>query len=152
MIQRIQTVYLLAIVALSTAMLFMPLATLQIGSEVFILELSRMSALNLPVGLVNPAWAILFLPALCAMLAFITIFLYKNRKMQIRFCIYNAILFVVFYGLCAFFYWKLTRLSGDYQLPGIAFVFPFICLILNYLATNRIRADEALIRSLHRLR
>jgi uncharacterized membrane protein YwzB len=92
------------------------------------------------------------MPALSAILALITIFLYKNRIMQIRFCIYNFVLIIVFYGMCAFFLWKLTRLSGDYQLQGISFVFPLICLILNYLAIHSIRADETLIRSLNRLR
>ena len=42
---------------------------------------------------------------------------------------------------------------GDVDITGkIALTFPFISLILNYLAIRNIGADEALVRSLDRLR
>ena len=154
MIQRIQTVYLLAIVALTAAMLFMPLAIVQIDDKFFSLDSSGLNTLATPSELVYPVWALMVLLAIIIMIAFIAIFLYKKRILQIRLCIFNAFLLVGFYGLFAFFLWKISGTPGIFRFSNIrlAMVFPFISLILDYLAIRNIGADETLIRSLNRLR
>ena len=154
MIQRIQTVYLLAIVALITAMLFMPLATIQIDNLFYSFDGSGLNTLTTPSELVYPAWALMALLAIIIMIAFVTIFLYKKRMLQIRFCVFNAILLIGFYGLFAFFLWKMSATPGIFRFSSVrlALAFPFISLILDYLAIRNIGADETLIRSLNRLR
>ena len=131
MLQRIQTVYLLIIVALTIAILFLPLAVLQSGDQLFTFDATGIST----------------------MLALLTIFLFKKRILQIRICVFNAILMLGFYGLFAFFYWDLGNQKEIFSLSlKIAFSFPLISLILDYLAIRNIGADEALVRSLDRLR
>jgi len=154
MIQRIQTVYLLAIVALITAMLFMSLATIQIDNMFYSYDASGLNTLTTPSELVYPAWALTALSAIIILLAFIAIFLYKKRMLQIRLCVFNAILLIGFYGLFAFFLWKMSGTPGVFRFANVrlALAFPLISLILDYLAIRNIGADETLVRSLNRLR
>ena len=124
MLQRIQTVYLLIIVALTVATLFLPLAVLQQA-----------------------------LTAIIAIIALVTIFLYKKRILQIRLCVFNALLILGFYGFFAFLIYSLKGdMEGASVSVKIALSFPLVNLILDYLAIRNIGADEALVRSLDRLR
>jgi hypothetical protein len=154
MIQRIQTVYLLAIVALITAMLFMPLAIIQLNDLFYSFDGSGLNTLTKPSELVYPAWALMALLTIIIIIAFVTIFMYKKRMLQIRLCIFNALLLIGFYGLFAFTLWEISKTSGVFHFSSVrlALSFPFICLILDYLAIRNIGADETLVRSLKRLR
>ena len=154
MVQRIQTVYLLIIVALTTATLFMPLASVRMNDIFFSFNASGLNTLTKPSELVYPTWALMALTAVIALIACITIFLYKNRMLQIRLCVFNAILLLGFYGLFTFFLLKIVDLTDSIHAGNmrIALVFPLICLILDYLAIRNIGADEMLVRSLDRLR
>ena len=153
MIQRIQTVFLLAIVALTTATFFMPFAIIQLDNMFYSFDASGLNTLTSPSELVYPTWALMVLSAVIALVAFFTIFLYKKRMLQIRLCVFNAFLLIGFYGLFAFFLWKIAGMAGDFHFNvRLALPFPLICLILDYLTIRRIGADEILIRSLNRLR
>ena len=58
-----------------------------------------------------------------------------------------------FYALFGFFVWILKdQLAGAALSVKIALSFPIIALTLDYLAIRNIGADEALVRSLDRLR
>jgi hypothetical protein len=87
-------------------------------------------------------------------IAFVSIFLYKKRMLQIRLCVFNAFLLIGFYGLFAFFLWKMSATPDIFRFSNVrlALSFPFISLILDYLAIRNIGADETLVRSLNRLR
>ncbi|MDO4703169.1 DUF4293 domain-containing protein [Tannerella sp.] len=153
MIQRIQTVYLLIVVALNLAVVFLPLAVIQSGGAFYSFDASGMSTIEAPQELVYPTWALMALSAIISLLALVTVFLYKKRILQIRLCIFNALLIIGFYGLFAFSLWKVAGASESFHFSmRIAVAFPLVSLILNYLAIREIGADEALIRSLDRLR
>ena len=153
MLQRIQTVYLLIIVALTVATLFLPLAVLQQGDALFSFDASGLSTMIGEPELLYPAWGLFALTAITAIIALVTIFLYKKRILQIRLCVFNAILMLGFYALFGFFVWILKEeLAGAALSVKIALSFPVIALILDYLAIRNIGADEALVRSLDRLR
>ena len=82
MIQRIQSLYLLAVAALMTTAVFTPLAYFAAGSEeyllyAFSLKSAETSYSTLYMGVIV---------ALAAILPFVTIFLFKNRMLQIRLC------------------------------------------------------------------
>ncbi|MDR1406708.1 MAG: DUF4293 domain-containing protein [Tannerella sp.] len=153
MIQRIQTVYLLIVTGLALASLFMPLAVVQSGDVFYAFDASGMSTMTAPVELVYPAWALMALTGIISLLALVTVFFYKKRILQIRFCIFNAILMIAFYGLFAFFVWKIATQSETFHFSvRLALSFPLIALIFDYLAIRNIGADEVLVRSLNRLR
>lgn len=152
MLQRIQTVYLLIIVALMVATLFLPLAMLQAGDQFYSFDATGVSTIAAEPELVYPTWGLFALTAVISILALITIFLFKKRILQIRLCIFNAILMLGFYALFGFFVWILKDQLGAALSVKIALSFPIIALILDYLAIRNIGADEALVRSLDRLR
>ena len=137
MLQRIQTVYLLIIVALTVATLFLPLAVLQQGDALFSFDASGLSTMIGEPELLYPAWGLFALTAIIAIIALVTIFLYKKRILQIRLCVFNALL---------------GDMEGVSVSVKIALSFPLVNLILDYLAIRNIGADEALVRSLDRLR
>lgn len=152
MLQRIQTIYLLIIVALSVAMLFLPLAVLQVGEELLSFDATGLSTMAVQPELVYPTWGLFALTAVIALLALLTIFLFKKRILQIRLCVFNAILMLGFYGMFVFFVWTIKGEMDITLSVKFALSFPLISLILDYLAIRNIGADEALVRSLNRLR
>lgn len=152
MLQRIQTVYLLIITALMAAVLFLPLAAMQTADAVYSFDVTGLNTVAAQPELVYPTWALLALNAVVIMLALVTIFLYKNRILQIRLSVFNTILMICFYGLFAFFVWTIQgEMSASFSVK-MALSFPLISLVLNYLAIRSIGADEVLVRSLDRLR
>lgn len=153
MLQRIQTVYLLIIVALTVAMLFLPLAVLQSSDQLLLFDAFGVSTMTAQPELIYPTWGLFALTAIIALLAFLTIFLFKKRMLQIRICIFNGLLMLGIYGMVAFFIWNLKGQMGEVTFSiKFALSFPIISLILDYLAIRNIGADEALVRSLDRLR
>jgi hypothetical protein len=152
MLQRIQTVYLLLVAAAMSVTLFMPLATVWTDSVSLRFDALGMYTATAPAELTYSTWALFVLPVVSVLLALAAVFLYKKRMLQIRLCIFNAVLLVGFYALFAFFLWNLFAQPGFHFRPGFALAMPVVGLILDCLAIRNIGADEMLIRSLNRLR
>ena len=152
MIQRIQTLYLIAIVALMAAAIFTPLAYFAAGAVEyklydFELQGGELSESTLYMGIIV---------ALAAILPFITIFLFKNRMLQIRLCAVELVLLIGAQIFMAIYYYLSNRMFSnlEFHTQGlhIAIIFPLVALILDYLALRAIFRDEALVRSLDRIR
>ncbi len=152
MIQRIQTVYLLLIVVLAVINLFLPLAVFQQGNELLRFDVSGLMTMEGVKEMVYPTWGLMGLVAAIALVAFATIFLYKRRMLQIRLCIFNMLLMIGFYAYFGFLVWKIKDGVDVSVSVRFALCLPFVSMILNYLAIRNIGADEALVRSLERLR
>lgn len=155
MIQRIQTVYLLIVAGLFIALMFLPLAILQSEEQFYTFEVSGLNTVTSPSELVYPTWSLMAVTAIIIILSFIIMFMYKKRVLQMRMCVFNGLLMIGFCALFAFYMWQFSKST---ELPDMQFslriwaAFPIIALILNYLAIRNIGADEALVRSLERLR
>ena len=155
MIQRIQTLYLLAIVILSGIVIFAPLADLVNSADKLLYTVDFRGVLLVkPTGIIQEStiWGLNTISMIVPVLALIAIFSYKNRIRQIRFCVINMIFMLAFYGFLAFEIWTAcSRLHTDWHLR-IPTVLPLINLILSYLAIGAIGKDEKLVKSLDRLR
>ena len=81
----------------------------------------------------------------------ITIFLYKKRMLQIRLCVFNCIALLGYQGVLIWYAHLLSK-SADVARLNAVVVFPVIAAILIFLALRSIAKDEALVRSLERLR
>ena len=125
MIQRIQTVYLFFVFCLMVILEFAPF---------------------------SPSLAISSNAGLIAVLALITIFLYKNRNLQIKICYLLQFLLGIIYVIYFIFEWQGLPFAELFRNIRFTFVFPFISFILVYLAIRGIRKDDKLVRSLARLR
>lgn len=150
MIQRIQTLYLLLVVILGTLLCFfspvqflMPAATEY--AHLYVLDKWPMAVMTIAVPL----------------LAFLTIFLFKRRFLQVRLNIMNVIFCLGFYALLALYTAYVVKghepindmpLKGADWYINVWAAIPLVNLILLMMATRRILKDEALVRAADRLR
>ena len=150
MIQRIQTLYLLAVVALGLALIWLPVVQLVTPEEAETLQVWELSALG--GAPLQGLWGLLLTTALIPLLAFIDIFLYKKRILQARLNIFLVMLCLGYYGVLALYIW-LAMLSMNVEWHILPYAsFPLICLVLTLMATRRILKDEALVRAADRIR
>ncbi|MDR1199355.1 MAG: DUF4293 domain-containing protein [Prevotellaceae bacterium] len=138
MIQRIQTVYLLAVTILQTVMLFSEQASVIDGINEQSVALTQ-----------NWQWAILI--SLTALIPVFTIFLYKKRRLQIRFSIINSLLLITLQIIvvCTLLNISNANVTVTYSANDIS---PAISLILTVLAMRFIVKDEMKIRAYNRIR
>lgn len=87
MLQRIQTVYLLIIVGLMVATLFLPLALLQAGDQFYSFDATGVSTITAEPELVYPTWGLFALTAVISILALLTIF-YSRKESCRSVCVY----------------------------------------------------------------
>ncbi|MGL5787359.1 MAG: DUF4293 domain-containing protein [Bacteroidales bacterium] len=152
MIQRIQTLYLLAIAVLAGVMNFLTLSAFKAGEAVYELESFGLSSTGDQKEIIYSTFALFAILSVISVLSAGTIFLYKKRILQIRLCLFNMILAVGFYAAFAFYVFVIGNKFGASFSLKIPVVFPLICIILDWLAIRSIGADEALVRSYDRLR
>lgn len=135
MIQRIQTIWLLLAAVASFATLKLSFYSGNKDNNLFE-ELTGSSH-----------FLLLILSVAVGLLALITIFLFKNRKLQIRLNLLGIVLQLVV--LVIYFQQIKTYVQGNFTLTSaLSFVIP-IFFILSWLG---IRKDEKLIKSMDRLR
>lgn len=149
MIQRIQTVYLLISALLTGSMFFLPLAALANDEASYELLYKGVASGN---ELITPTLALAILVTLTTLISLVTIFLYKKRVLQMRLCGLNMGLLVGTTGMIYFLGTQVAKeLAAEisYNLPV---VFPVAALILTFLAIRSIGKDEALIKSMDRIR
>ena len=152
MIQRIQSLYLLAVAALMFTALFTPLAYFVGGVDEYLLYAFVLKG----GGIEHSTISMGIVVALAAVLPLVTIFLYKNRMLQIRLCAVELVLLVGSAVFMAIYYYLSNRLFSqlEFHTQGfrIAIVFPVIGIILDYFAIRAIFRDELLVKSLDRIR
>ena len=143
MIQRIQSLYLLIVTALLIAAMCLPMGYFidTTGEHPF-------KALGIDVnGTFQSTWGIFGILMLSALVAFATIFLYKNRMLQIRMSIFNSLLLVGYYIAFVAFYFAL---KSDANLFRIGWA--LVSIVLNVLAIRAIGRDEVMVKAADRLR
>lgn len=149
MIQRIQTIYLLLVTGLLITAMCLPLGYF---TDTKIVRYT-FSSLGISAGnAFQSSWGLFAILLLSAIVSSATIFLYKNRVLQIRMSVFNTILLIGFY--CAFlaFYFVLkSDLDATFQISW-TLCLPLVAIILNYLAIRAIGKDEVLVKAADRLR
>ncbi|MFK8037322.1 MAG: DUF4293 domain-containing protein [Crocinitomicaceae bacterium] len=164
MLQRIQTIYLVLAFICSILLLFLPIYNLSIiDSNTEVLKVGTIGAYGM-VGETTQSVPLYLIFVFSAMLSVLAIFLYKNRRKQLLVCrlnlLFQSILAISFLLVSLF---GLDYLAGKYKEIG----FPISDVKLDYgmgyfvlfmgipfilLAIRGIRSDEALLKSLDRLR
>lgn len=150
MIQRIQTLYLLAVVALGIALIWLPVVQFVTPEEAAELQIWGLSALGgVPL---QGLWGLLVTTLLIPVLALVDIFLYNKRLLQARLNIFTIMLCLGYYGVLAIYIWQAKLALGvDWHILPSACI-PLVCLVLTLMATRRILKDEALVRAADRIR
>ena len=157
MIQRIQSVYLLVAFALLLSLFFVPMARFIGGAEEFNITVWGINSIKGDmVEKIVPTTQMGILLVLSTLLPLVNIFLYHRRWLQIRLCAVEIILLA---GLQVFIGYYIFRSQGaisqtevhsmTYSLVDLV---PLVAILLNVLAFRGIAKDEALVRSLDRIR
>lgn len=151
MIQRIQSVYLLLAAILMAVTVYSPLLFLQNADVVNVFECAGIYTSS--AELLYSTWGVLLLAILGALLPFVNIFLFKKRKVQMKVCGIVTLLIILFYvAVAGYFYLSKSELGVTDFTISYGIVLPLIALILNVLASIKVKADEKLVQSLNRIR
>lgn len=151
MIQRKQTLFLLAVVILSIVGAILPIGNIEplgmgVGDKVYswyvLKEEGTRSFLTSPLAVVY---------ILNAVMALANIFMYNNRKFQMKLCVYGGIFMLLWYAVLGYLCFTSFSSVGTYH-PAISVCIPFICIILYVMAYKGVSADEKLVRSMDRIR
>ena len=147
MIQRIQTVYILLSAILIGLLLTLPFAEIAYNDQLYLFDIrgiirnGTVQENGLPVAL----FIVLIL-----LLHVFAVFIYKKRILQIRVLVFSILFMLGLFGLFYFFtYYSFDDAQISFK---TAVVFHLIAVILDYLAIRNIGKDEALIRSIDRIR
>ncbi|MFC0875995.1 DUF4293 domain-containing protein [Saccharicrinis sp. FJH2] len=150
MIQRIQTLYLFLVVVLTGVILATNILSFTNTGLIF---LSPYRLYNETGITIKEAMPLATLFHLSFILVATAIFFYKKRVIQIRISIFSLVLYLGSYALIAYYYFTFKKdLSLEFNSFKIGAVIPLINAILLYLAVRSIGKDEALVRSLDRIR
>jgi len=151
MIQRIQTLFLLAAAVLSGLLLTGDLINLSAGS-------GSLYSLGFP-GLTDNGgevlqrlWPMTVILVLVPLLALAAVFLYKKRSIQMRLTMFVLLLSLGTIILGAFYILMFDRKIDVTLVWKVRAVFPLVSAILAWLAYRGIMKDELIVRSYDRLR
>jgi hypothetical protein len=147
MIQRIQTVFILVAELLVASLYTLKFADLSVNGE---LHTFVANGIFKGENLVFNGLPIMVLIGLIVFLHLVVIFIYKKRILQIRILVFTIVLLLGLFGI--FFYFTYAGFTGAQVAFKVPIVFPIFAIILDYLAIRAIGKDEALIRSMNRIR
>ncbi|RLD34408.1 MAG: hypothetical protein DRJ15_02620 [Bacteroidetes bacterium] len=155
MIQRIQSLFLFLVFAISLANYFFPIASF--WGDLYVIKLGVFGVQEqFQYDAIWPNTILLTVfPGLIGFLAFVTIFIYKRRLVQKRLIRFDLLLSIVYLALIFFYYVPeletITETYADYiNEPGIYLSIASVLFLI--LALRFIIKDEKLIRAADRLR
>ncbi len=152
MIQRIQTVYLLLIIAAGVALMVLNPLLVEIpdARQVFFSHTAILPKTEVPI---IDNWAATGVTTAVILWSAIIIFGYKNRRNQVKMLYFN---FLLILGLTGAMLSSLTATTPETTVAPVTYwqwiALPVIMLVLNFLALNRVKHDIALVASADRLR
>ena len=153
MIQRVQTLWLLAVLILQSLIWFLPFASFSMASGQD-LNVALQSLPDTVEGAFTGYLSLYVCWAIAVLSALIGIFLFKKRRQQMKLCVYGMIssaLFAIFAWITGFKLADATQ-AELHMGSSLSLFMPVLSLLCFVLALRYIRKDEALIKSLDRLR
>jgi hypothetical protein len=152
MIQRIQTVFLVVALFIIAVLIWIPPGEIAANEKIYSFYLKGIVD-TLTGQTIYPALYLIVFAGIIILLQLIIIFSYKKRPLQMRMSVINILLMLGFMIVCWLFVKTSAKSMGDgiYSFKITAF-FPLISIFFNYLAYRSIRQDEALVKSVDRIR
>jgi hypothetical protein len=164
MIQRVQTLFLLGVIVCLGLMFIVPIweissedSGIRQSLDVFYLYEYASAGTGMEGWTETsrtPAFYIAGLAGLAALLALYVVFRYDKRMLQIKLNALNAFLIMALIAAMAYLIYQGEQ-ELSFQLKGtykVGFFLPLAALILNSIANRFIRKDEALVKSVDRIR
>jgi len=147
MIQRIQSVYLFIPILLTGLLFLFPFAEIAKDGAIYLFNFKGilLDGVLKANGMVIPVLLVVIMA-----LHGLAIFGYKNRPRQTRIVVFAILAMLVLIGL--FIYFTYLSFSGAIISFKFGAALPLVAIIVDYLAIRAIGKDEALIRSIDRIR
>lgn len=152
MIQRIQSIYLLLATLALVLSLCVPAGYFANG-EGSITGIFKPLGVTASDGTFISTWGLFALSLLSALIQVCTIFLFRNRVLQMRMSVFSMCVIAGYY--IAFFVFVSVlkgRLPDTTFQVGWSLCLPVISIILTWLAFRAIRHDEELVKATDRIR
>lgn len=155
MIQRIQSIYLLLIALGSTICLRTNILTFseKSGSAIIlnfnrILRETGIQTFELNCNIFPLTLLFILIPVI----SIVTIFLFKNRKIQIYLVKTLIIIIITFIAASVIYGYMIINEYDAVIIPGYKMVIPVLIAVFAFLALRGIRKDDNLVKSYDRLR
>ena len=159
MLQRIQTLFLLGVVIAMSLTAVLPVWTYTLDNFNITLKMGHLAySTNGGTEVLGEANLVYLLgiAVTAGLLAFINIFKFNNRKMQMNIAMVNSLLIITYIVLNYLFVPKQAADLLGNEIIGYHFQFGFyltiVALLFNILARVFIKKDEDLVRSVDRIR
>jgi len=151
MIQRIQTLFLLAVLVLSAIMCMGDLIKMDNGTgTLFTISFAGLGEEGGEI--IQRLWPLSVIMVIVPLLALIAIFLFKKRRLQMRVTMLVLLLSLGTLILGAFYIIMFDRKIDITVIWQVKAIFPLISAILAWLAYRSIMKDDLMVRSYDRLR
>lgn len=147
MIQRVQTIYLLLAEIFIALIFAFPIAEIASKGEVFIFKAT--GVLKGHEVIINGLPLIILL-GIILVLHFVVIYSFKKRIRQMRILVFTIVLMLGLFGI--FYYFAYASFTEQAIAFKVTVAFPLAAIILDFLAIREIGKDEAMVRSMDRIR
>lgn len=154
MLQRIQTLYLLIGIIISVVANFYDVGGL-FKNDPRAFDFDYLGLWEITTGtreFLVRAEMFTLIATVIPLLSLITIFMFKKRLLQIRILIVNVVLMLGYYGVLFIYLWQYGKTLDAVMHLDFPASFQLVNVVLTILAIIAIMKDEALVRSLNRLR
>jgi len=147
MLQRKQTLYLLAAAFLMAFVLLNPF----VQNENFIFSAFKFE--NFETNKIIAVYPIGIFVIIAIVLNLFTLMLFKNRRIQMRFTIFCLLFSIGFYGLLFFYHYLISQITEiKITFYNFTLLAPFMAAVFDYMAYGGIKRDEKIIKDSERLR
>ena len=143
MIQRIQTIYLILAAAVAGGLIFVFNIWIVSNNTLFALDFFEVDDVK------QKAIPVLFIVS--SLLSLLTVFQFKNRKLQF---VLGRIVILINLLLLGLLIYLMLTLPGEASVSekGIGMFLPIVVILLTVFANKAIKKDEDLVKSVDRLR
>ncbi|NPA68773.1 MAG: DUF4293 domain-containing protein [Chlorobi bacterium] len=149
MIQRIQSLWLFIATVAAVLTYFFPVIELNSDKSLMIYSFDSITFAGI-TGLIQSGYIIAALLGIIALLSFVTIFLYKNRVLQMRLCVFISLLDIILIILITLF--SVNQTKSPAAAIGLSAILPLIIFIFVLMARRAILRDELLVKAADRIR
>ena len=150
MIQRKQTLFLFELIFLGIALLFVPsgkITTAANSYELYLVPISNAELHSSPGH-----YAAVFINFTALVLAFVAVFLYKQRTMQMRLCYIMVVLWTILTLMIAFCPFVNSSVTTSVEISYVAIAIGVFGMLAAFLAAKYIKKDIDLLKSADRIR
>ena len=153
MIQRKQSLFLLIGTIVMALLYFFPIAEFMVNTTNYYFNFIEIATVvDTKKEIIGNVYPITILLSIIVMISWVTIFLFKNRTLQLRLITINVFLKIGFLILTGFYIYKLSNAFDSDLYLQMSFIYPVIAIILDIMASKGIQKDLNIIKSYDRIR